>query len=295
EDGEHGERKDPKWTTKGGEVKIIPQGRPPFTLRTVHSYNLDKPEVSVEGNFQTEDTTTYSVEYVGPVRRVHTTVEWHDPRHPTCEHVKPPPEVPPTVKMRVVGKTSLEDDRHLVNEAANYEAFEKHFFEHWSGLNMLPPLRDPVPVGALVPQYYGYYVPVQDCDEDADDTDGNSSAGTRTSPEYLSPILLLEDCGTIIDPDLLTHDQKTEALSLIHRFHFAGWAHGSVYHRNILTQPGPLSMPPSKRSKDTPSFRLIDFGRSYHVDNTKYTKSEWMGDKFSEQTSMNKLFDMNSF
>jgi hypothetical protein len=45
------------------------------------------------------------------------------------------------------------------------------------------------------------------------------------------------------------------------RLHYAGFIQGSFYVRNILVQPGPLTAPPEERSKKTPSFRLIDFGR----------------------------------
>ena len=34
-----------------------------------------------------------------------------------------------------------------------------------------------------------------------------------------------------------------------------------MYARNMLVQPGPLSAPRTERSMDTPSFRIIDFGR----------------------------------
>lgn len=34
-----------------------------------------------------------------------------------------------------------------------------------------------------------------------------------------------------------------------------------MFHRNILVQPGPLSMPRANRSLDEPSYRIIDFGR----------------------------------
>jgi len=44
--------------------------------------------------------------------------------------------------------------------------------------------------------------------------------------------------------------------------HNAGFIQGSVYPRNILIQPGPLTLPPSKRSLASPSFRIIDFGRA---------------------------------
>jgi hypothetical protein len=49
--------------------------------------------------------------------------------------------------------------------------------------------------------------------------------------------------------------------------HKAGFLQGSVYPRNILMQPGPLTLPPSKRSLASPSFRIIDFGRAkYKLD-----------------------------
>ena len=44
--------------------------------------------------------------------------------------------------------------------------------------------------------------------------------------------------------------------------HEAGFLQGSVYPRNILVQPGPLTLPPSERSRESPSFRIIDFGRA---------------------------------
>lgn len=56
------------------------------------------------------------------------------------------------------------------------------------------------------------------------------------------------------------------------RLHYAGFTHGSFYVRNIMMQPGPLTAPPEKRSKDTPSFRMIDFGRTDEW-------GEYVGDK----------------
>jgi hypothetical protein len=44
--------------------------------------------------------------------------------------------------------------------------------------------------------------------------------------------------------------------------HEAGFLQGSVYPRNILVQPGPLTLRPSERSLESPSFRIIDFGRA---------------------------------
>ena len=45
-------------------------------------------------------------------------------------------------------------------------------------------------------------------------------------------------------------------------FRQAGFLQGSVYPRNILIQPGPLTVHPSRRSLASPSFRIIDFGRA---------------------------------
>ncbi|KAH0583356.1 hypothetical protein H2248_008985 [Termitomyces sp. 'cryptogamus'] len=292
EDGEHGERKDQKWMEKSGEVKIVPEGRPSVVFHVVERENLDKLD-SEEGQFETQDCT-YRAEYIGPVRPIRTTVEWQDPVNPTCPHLRPLPEIPPTVRMRVIGKLSLKHDEHLVREAANYESFEKHMFQHWSGFNVLPPMHDPIPVGALVPQFYGYYVPESEFDDE--DEDEENTEGNDEDLGYLSPILLLEDCGSPVDPKELTYDQKNEALSLIYRFHCAGWAHGSIYPRNIVIQPGPISAPPSLRSNEDPSFRLIDFGRSYQCkDEHGHVRPDWRGDRCHEESSVEKLFGMGLY
>jgi hypothetical protein len=34
-----------------------------------------------------------------------------------------------------------------------------------------------------------------------------------------------------------------------------------MFRRNVLVQPGPLSVPRANRSLDEPSYRIIDFGR----------------------------------
>ena len=49
---------------------------------------------------------------------------------------------------------------------------------------------------------------------------------------------------------------------LVLRLQAAGFTNGSMYRRNMVVQPGPLSAPPDKRSMDNPSFRIIDFGRA---------------------------------
>jgi len=252
----------------------------------------------------------------------------------------------------VVAKLSNEGDEHLAREARNYQRFERHMFEEWSGYNVLPPMHDPVPVVPLVPRFYGYYVPEDEDEEEEDETETetmekispttakdsgmvlggksedagemNETNGKRTSLDtdasddeerkatkarleaetptkhkreplgYISPILLLEDCGREIDPNDLTLDQKHEALSFIYRFHHIGWVHGSVYVRNILMQPGPLDVPPAERSKKTPSFRLIDFGRSHHYDDTEIGNA-FQGDRHMEERHMEEIFGLGLF
>lgn len=44
------------------------------------------------------------------------------------------------------------------NEGKIYDAFPEHMMEDWSGLNLVSPIVNPVPVGAVVPKFYGYYV-----------------------------------------------------------------------------------------------------------------------------------------
>ena len=53
-----------------------------------------------------------------------------------------------------------------------------------------------------------------------------------------------------------------ELYSSLLRLHLAGFLQQSLYSRNMVVQPGPLWKHPSQRSKDTPSFRIIDFGRA---------------------------------
>ncbi|KAJ7074285.1 hypothetical protein C8F01DRAFT_930483, partial [Mycena amicta] len=148
--------------------------------------------------------------------------------------------------VRVCAKLSIEGDSHLAREAEVYQAFPAHLSQHWSGYNIVRPSREPVPVGAVVPQYYGYYLPANPQEE-----------------QYLSPIMLVEDCGQQVEPKELTADQRKECWSLMYRLHDADWMHHSPFERNILMQRGPLTVPQGwMRAFGTDlSFRLIDFGR----------------------------------
>ncbi|KIK79245.1 hypothetical protein PAXRUDRAFT_161798 [Paxillus rubicundulus Ve08.2h10] len=192
--------------------------------------------------------------YEGPTIVIHPDVKWQNPSYPEtiCKHMefysKP---VPRTARLLVAAKLSLPGDSHLAREAQNYDKFPAHFFQHWNGYNVVPPLHDPTPVGAVVPQFFGYYVPL-----------------TKSKPLFYSPILLIEHCGRPINTQELSFDEKQECAALLFRFHFAGWLHESFAERNILIQMGHPSTPPLDRFvNSTHSFRLIDFGRSCQYKN----------------------------
>ena len=72
----------------------------------------------------------------------------------------------------------------------------------------------------------------------------------------------------------------------------AGWHHGSIWERNILKQPGPLNESPfwkrmNKKRRNGYgvdwSFRLIDFGRTRHVD--------YLRDRYSESGAQRIILD----
>ena len=133
-----------------------------------------------------------------------------------CPHIQElmwDEKVPPTVKLNVTAKLSMLHDAHLACKANNYQFFPVHLSERWSGYNIIQLLHDLVPVRAVLPQFYGHYVPEKN-------SNGHSP--------YLSPILLLENCGIPINPKALNKDDKSECASLFYRFHEAGWDNGWV-------------------------------------------------------------------
>jgi len=147
--------------------------------------------------FNQGGTATKS-EYVGPYDLVvQTRVGYQNlERSPYCQHFEAQKGAvhPLTAKVSVAAKISIQNDDHLETEADNYQRFPKHFFEHWSGLNVIRPFHHPVPLGALVPQFYGYYVP--------------EASTSGKSKGYLSPVLLVEKCGEPIKFEELSIDDK---------------------------------------------------------------------------------------
>ena len=72
------------------------------------------------------------------------------------------------------------------------------------------------------------------------------------------------------------------------RLHDEGINQGSFYVRNILRQPGPLTAPPEMRSMDTPSFRVIDFGRADEL-------NDFLGDRSDEERVQRKKLEWQDY
>ncbi|KAI0658069.1 hypothetical protein C8Q70DRAFT_918023 [Cubamyces menziesii] len=156
----------------------------------------------------------------------------------------------------------------LHNEARAYSALPEDAQHEYCGYNIIPPCYFPVPVVPIAPKFYGFYLPV---DKDGKFMDEfalhekehrRCPGGDSCRVPWISPILLMEECGKPVKPHKFTMDQRTECFSLILRLHDLGITQNSFFVRNILIQPGPLYLPPSMRSYKTPSFRIIDFGRA---------------------------------
>lgn len=190
EDGPHGERRLKKWDEKTGMVV---------------RHEIRKPPVSTTKTWDYIGTTTYVMQdavdmdvmaYEGPYRVIHTRIGYQNmERGPLCVHLSEgvPHTHPLTTKVRLAAKLSNHYEKDLImiqREADNYQRFPKHFFEHWSGYNLCSPMHEPVPVGPLVPQFYGYYVPEEKSDN------------------YQSPILLMEECGDQITVQDLSVDDR---------------------------------------------------------------------------------------
>lgn len=184
---------------------------PGVAFNIVHEHDLDDKAKEPTPNDPrrkytvNEPRVEHRAEYDGPLRRIEIPESrWStilDPSH-TCSHKssqsKSEPH-PATFKVRVTAKLSIQHDDHLAHEAQNYQKFDDILFEHWTGYNVVPPLHDPTPVGAVVPQFYGYY--------EAVDEKGKKIKADKRG-RYLSPILLLEDCGKPIVVENLSIDDR---------------------------------------------------------------------------------------
>jgi len=144
----------------------------------------------------------------------------------------------------------------LANEGKIYPQFKDYMSDEYCGWHLISPwMKTLVPSGAVVPKFYGYYVPV-------DPEAPMDSEGQPISRKGRSPILLIEECGSPIDAQTMSADDRAECYSLLVRLHVEGFTHHSFHERNILVKPGPLTRPPEERSMEIPCFRVVDFGRS---------------------------------
>ncbi|KAF8955687.1 hypothetical protein BDZ97DRAFT_1709159 [Flammula alnicola] len=292
EDGENGERRDPKWDHKSGRWVVSAKQKMRVITKMKDEDGVEETYFIKPGEMRAE------LVYEGPFRVIESRVQYQDlALGPYCEHILKEKRAihPLTSKVYVAAKLSIENDLHLQREAESYQAFPRHFFEHWSGYNVVTPLKEPVPVGPLVPQFYGYYTVDEEHKKSTvgvNDSAAGDGAKTNERPQYLSPILLLEDCGKPIDPKKLSVDDQTECASLIYRFHEAGWLHGSIARRNIVRQPGPLSAWPLERMANELtrggigehwSYRLIDFGRSFSIEGME---QQYRGEMICEESEV---------
>ncbi len=164
-----------------------------------------------------------------------------------------------------------------------------------------PASRMPVIEGgpAVVPKFYGYYGALNE-----DGTLHSERHGLQTYcdideacyVDWPTRLLLVEECGRPIQPYYMTREERCvhlpqllfhcivdaayseKVVALTERLHKAGFVNGSPYRRNMLSQPGPLSVPPEERSQYTPSYRIIDFGRADVLSLLPETRHEFFGD-----------------
>ena len=85
----------------------------------------------------------------------------------------------------------------LANEGKLYSLFPEHLSQDWCGYNFVTPIKHPVPVGPVVPKFFGYYVPIV-----------NGVPCKETDVDAPSPILLIEECGECIEPGEFTLDDR---------------------------------------------------------------------------------------
>jgi hypothetical protein len=71
------------------------------------------------------------------------------------------------------------------------------------------------------------------------------------------------------------------------RLHLSGFVQKSAFKANILVQPGPLTVPPEARSLRSPSFRIIDFGRTLR--RPAGNQKEWQDEREVEVKGVQKV------
>ncbi|OSD01008.1 hypothetical protein PYCCODRAFT_567466 [Trametes coccinea BRFM310] len=113
---------------------------------------------------------------------------------------------------------------------------------------------------AVVPKFFGFYAPLLP-NGTVCKTTHCEQKGCYRVPPLPTPILLIEECGEPIRTKDWNREQREKIYHLFERLHEDGFVQYSSFERNMLVQPGPLSVPREQRSMNSPSFRIIDFGR----------------------------------
>ncbi|KIY65467.1 hypothetical protein CYLTODRAFT_356774 [Cylindrobasidium torrendii FP15055 ss-10] len=169
---------------------------------------------------------------------------------------------PLLVHVKVASGSDLsEATEKLEREAKTLAELPAHFSEDWSGFQYMKEFeydhKDGIlPAHAVAPKFYGYYVP-----------EG------RVDRMLLRPFIVFEDCGMPIDVNRMSANDRATVYSFAHRLHRRGIVHGAIEAPNVLVQPGPLSKPPSQRSIDTPSYRIVNWGAA--LQSSSVTRKEW--------------------
>jgi hypothetical protein len=98
--------------------------------------------------------------------------------------------------------------RMLLHEAKIYASLPKHLMDDWSGFHYMEEAQENgdgiVPVHAVVPKFYGCYVPMT-----------KDKHRSQTQDSELMPLLLIEDCGQPVVPESLTREQRYSSRLLI--------------------------------------------------------------------------------
>lgn len=83
--------------------------------------------------------------------------------------------------------------------------------------------------------------------------------------------------------------------TMLLRLHDNGFSQNSIAERNLLVQPGPLTVAPHLRSLKTPSYRLIDFGRGLRekdtIDPETKKRTAFIKSVTEDRFSLKQIFD----
>ncbi|TBU57919.1 hypothetical protein BD310DRAFT_820528 [Dichomitus squalens] len=120
-------------------------------------------------------------------------------------------------------------------------------------------------VAPVVPKFYGYYLLLKPDGTIYFDTHDECDEDGTCEVAWPPAMLLIEDCGSPIQPALFSDAQRWECHRLLESLHAAGFImrQPAMTTDKMLAQPGLLTAPRAERSLATPSFRLVDFGRGF--------------------------------